>query len=163
MTRATTSMDRWDLVFGGFRSSISRAAISPCRIRKNPFGWFSTVKSITSMSSGANWKGYGHVFRTNSDTEVIIHGYKQWGDEVLNRLNGMFGLAIWDVRKKRLVLARDPFGIKLIYYRIDRRPPVFRLGNARRPCDDAGNGGNRPDVAQSLSCAIATLLRLIRS
>ena len=64
-------------------------------------------------------EGHGHIFRTKSDTEVIIHGYKQWGDEVLNRLNGMFGLAIWDVRKKRLVLARDPFGIKLLYYRID--------------------------------------------
>ncbi len=64
-------------------------------------------------------EGYGHVFRTRSDTEVIVHGYKQWGDEVLNRLNGMFGLAIWDVRQKRLVLARDPFGIKLLYYRID--------------------------------------------
>ena len=64
-------------------------------------------------------EGHGHIFRTKSDTEVIIHGYKQWGDEVLNRLNGMFGLAIWDVRKKRLVLARDPFGIKLLYYRLD--------------------------------------------
>ncbi len=64
-------------------------------------------------------EGYGHIFRTKSDTEVIIHGYKQWGDEVLNRLNGMFGLAIWDVRQKRLVLARDAFGIKLLYYRID--------------------------------------------
>jgi asparagine synthase (glutamine-hydrolysing) len=64
-------------------------------------------------------EGYGHVFRTRSDTEVIVHGYKQWGDEVLNRLNGMFGLAIWDARQKRLVLARDPFGIKLLYYRID--------------------------------------------
>ena len=63
-------------------------------------------------------EGYGHVFRTKSDTEVIIHGYKQWGDEVLNRLNGMFGLAIWDARKRRLVLARDPFGIKLLYYRM---------------------------------------------
>jgi len=64
-------------------------------------------------------EGYGHVFRTNSDTEVIIHGYKQWGDEVLNRLNGMFDFAVWDVRKRRLLLARDPFGIKLLYYRID--------------------------------------------
>ena len=64
-------------------------------------------------------EGHGHVFRTNSDTEVIIHGYKQWGDEVLNRLNGMFGLGIWDVQQRRLVLARDPFGIKLLYYRID--------------------------------------------
>src|SRR6202171_6780689 len=60
----------------------------------------------------------GHRFRTNSDTEVIIHGYKEWGSEVLNHLNGMFGIAIWDVNKKRLVVARDAMGIKLIYYRI---------------------------------------------
>jgi asparagine synthase (glutamine-hydrolysing) len=64
-------------------------------------------------------EAHGHAFRTRSDTEVIVHGYKQWGDEVLDRVNGMFGLAIWDVRRRRLVLARDPFGIKLIYYRID--------------------------------------------
>ncbi len=60
----------------------------------------------------------GHRFRTNSDTEVIIHGYKEWGTEVLDHLNGMFGLAIWDVERKRLVVARDAMGIKLIYYRI---------------------------------------------
>src|SRR6202046_2614944 len=66
----------------------------------------------------AELESYGHVFRTKSDTEVIVHGYKQWGDEVLNRLNGMFGLAIWDARQRRLILARDPFGIKLLYYRI---------------------------------------------
>ena len=76
-------------------------------------------------------ESFGHIFKTNSDTEVIIHGYKQWGDEVLNRLNGMFGLAIWDVRKKRLVLARDPFGIKLIYYRIDKGSIYF--GSEMRP------------------------------
>ena len=70
-------------------------------------------------------EGHGHIFRTKSDTEVIIHGYKQWGDEVLNRLNGMFGLAIWDVRQRRLVLARDPFGIKLLYYRIDEERLYF--------------------------------------
>jgi asparagine synthase (glutamine-hydrolysing) len=64
-------------------------------------------------------EGFGHVFRTKSDTEVIVHGYKQWGDDVLDRLNGMFGLAIWDARQRRLILARDAFGIKLVYYRID--------------------------------------------
>ena len=64
-------------------------------------------------------EGFGHVFRTTCDTEVIVHGYKQWGDDVLNRLNGMFGLAIWDAQQQRLVVARDPFGIKLIYYKID--------------------------------------------
>jgi asparagine synthase (glutamine-hydrolysing) len=60
----------------------------------------------------------GHQFRTNSDTEVIIHGYKEWGTDVFNHLNGMFGLAIWDMRNERLVVARDPMGIKLIYYRL---------------------------------------------
>ena len=76
-------------------------------------------------------QGHGHVFRTHCDTEVIIHGYKQWGDEVLNRLNGMFGLAIWDVRQRRLMLARDPFGIKLIYYRLEGSTLYF--GSEMRP------------------------------
>jgi asparagine synthase (glutamine-hydrolysing) len=70
-------------------------------------------------------EGHGHVFRTRSDTEVIVHGYKQWGTEVLNRLNGMFGLAIWDVHRKRLVVARDSAGIKLIYFRIDKGRLAF--------------------------------------
>ena len=64
-------------------------------------------------------EGLGHVFRTRCDTEVIVLGYKQWGDEVLNHLNGMFGLAIWDEQKRRLIIARDPFGIKPIYYKIE--------------------------------------------
>ena len=45
----------------------------------------------------------GHRFRTHSDTEVIIHGYKQWGTEVFNHLNGMFGVAIWDVKMSALL------------------------------------------------------------
>ncbi len=66
----------------------------------------------------AELQSKGHQFRTNSDTEVIIHGYQEWGTDVFNHLNGMFGLAIWDVQKERLVLARDAMGIKLIYYRL---------------------------------------------
>src|SRR5271165_5620592 len=60
----------------------------------------------------------GHKFRTNSDTEVIVHGYKEWGTKVFSRLNGMFGVAIWDVDRRRLVVARDAMGIKLVYYRL---------------------------------------------
>jgi asparagine synthase (glutamine-hydrolysing) len=67
----------------------------------------------------------GHQFRTSSDTEVIIHGYKQWGADVFNHLNGMFGLAIWDVQKERLIVARDAMGIKLIYYKIDNGTLTF--------------------------------------
>src|SRR5689334_9995095 len=87
-------------------------------------------------------EAHGHVFRTRSDTEVIVHGYKQWGDEVLNRLNGMFGLAIWDARTRRLIVARDPFGIKLVYYRLDAGRLAF--GSEIRPVLAAG--GDRPDV-----------------
>src|ERR1700720_4149882 len=87
-------------------------------------------------------EGYGHVFRTKCDTEVIIHGYKQWGDDVLNHLNGMFGLAIWDARREKLVLARDPFGIKLIYYKIDKDRLYF--GSEIRAVLAATN--ERPDV-----------------
>lgn len=60
----------------------------------------------------------GHVFRTRSDTEVFVHGYKHWGKEVLQHLNGMFGVAIWDERKRELMLARDRLGIKFVYYRL---------------------------------------------
>lgn len=58
----------------------------------------------------------GHVFSTNSDTEVIVHGYEEWGTDVVNRLRGMFGFVVWDKNKKQFFGARDPFGIKPFYY-----------------------------------------------
>src|SRR5918998_5363646 len=58
----------------------------------------------------------GHGFRTRCDTEVLAHAYEEWGDEFLVRLRGMFALAIWDRRDERLVLARDRFGIKPLFY-----------------------------------------------
>src|SRR5260370_11680687 len=67
----------------------------------------------------------GHVFTTHSDTEVIVHGYDERGDECLGRLNGIFGLAIWDSRLRRLLLARDPFGVKPLYYHDDGRRLVW--------------------------------------
>src|SRR5438128_2695498 len=73
----------------------------------------------------AELQAKGHGFRTNSDTEVIIHGYKEWGTDIFNHLNGMFGLAIWDVPNQRLVVARDAIGIKLIYYKIDNGKLTF--------------------------------------
>ena len=67
----------------------------------------------------------GHQFKTSCDTEVIVHGYKEWGTRVFDRLNGMFGLAIWDVPNQRLVVARDAMGIKLVYYKIDNGTLTF--------------------------------------
>jgi asparagine synthase (glutamine-hydrolysing) len=58
----------------------------------------------------------GHRFYTSSDTETIVHGYEEWGDGVFSRLRGMFAIAIWDARARRLLLGRDRAGIKPLYY-----------------------------------------------
>ncbi len=60
----------------------------------------------------------GVKFRSTCDTEVIVQGYLRWGADVLRRCNGMFGLAIWDVSNRKLMLARDAMGIKPLYYRL---------------------------------------------
>ena len=64
----------------------------------------------------AELSGAGHAFATTSDTEVIVHGYEQWGPQVFERLRGMFGVALWDARAQTLWLARDRTGIKPLYY-----------------------------------------------
>ncbi|MFG1642030.1 asparagine synthase (glutamine-hydrolyzing) [Amycolatopsis sp. NPDC049252] len=58
----------------------------------------------------------GHKWETDSDTEVVLHGYLQWGDAVVDHLNGMYAFAIWDERDDRLVMIRDRMGIKPFYY-----------------------------------------------
>lgn len=57
-----------------------------------------------------------HKFVTNSDTEVLVHGYEQWGHKLTDKLRGMFAFAIWDKSKKELYMARDQWGIKPLYY-----------------------------------------------
>jgi asparagine synthase (glutamine-hydrolysing) len=61
-------------------------------------------------------KQLGHHFKTCSDTEVVLRGYLQWGDEVAERLNGMFAFAIWDAVTKELFLVRDRMGVKPLFY-----------------------------------------------
>jgi asparagine synthase (glutamine-hydrolysing) len=58
----------------------------------------------------------GHVFATETDSEVLLHGYEEWGEELLPRLRGMFAFVIWDTRDRSLFIARDPFGIKPMHY-----------------------------------------------
>lgn len=60
--------------------------------------------------------GRGHRFDTDSDTEVVLHAYLEWGDAVAERLNGMYAFAIWDSREDKLVMIRDRMGIKPFYY-----------------------------------------------
>jgi asparagine synthase (glutamine-hydrolysing) len=67
----------------------------------------------------------GHHFRTRCDTEVLVHGYEQWGAKLWERLRGMFAVAVWDARARTLTLARDRFGIKPLYYRDDAGELTF--------------------------------------
>jgi asparagine synthase (glutamine-hydrolysing) len=67
----------------------------------------------------------GYRFRSGTDTEVILQAYREWGDECLSRLNGMFAFALWDGRHDRLFCARDRVGIKPFYYRLDGQRVLF--------------------------------------
>ena len=58
----------------------------------------------------------GHVFISNTDSETLVHGYEEWGEHLVDRLRGMYAFAIWDRTKKKLLAARDIFGIKPLYY-----------------------------------------------
>jgi asparagine synthase (glutamine-hydrolysing) len=64
----------------------------------------------------AELEACGHRFRTATDTEVIVHGYEEWGVDVVQRFRGMFAFALWDARARRMLLARDRLGIKPLYY-----------------------------------------------
>ena len=59
----------------------------------------------------------GHIFEGHSDTEVVIHAYAQWGEECVERFNGIFAFAVWETKRKRLFLARDRIGVKPLFYK----------------------------------------------
>lgn len=73
----------------------------------------------------ADLESRGHRFRTNTDTECIVHLYEDLGPDCVHRLRGMFAFAIWDDRRKRLLLARDRAGKKPLFYRLDRGQLTF--------------------------------------
>lgn len=70
-------------------------------------------------------EGHGHHFSTQTDTEVIVHAYEQWGEDALVRFNGMFAFSLWDGNRKRLLLARDRMGKKPLYWTYSRHGLVW--------------------------------------
>jgi len=72
-------------------------------------------------------EAHGHVYRTRSDTETLVHAYEQWGDACVERLRGMFAFAIWDGPRRRLLLVRDRLGIKPLYW--TRTPDALLFGS----------------------------------
>jgi asparagine synthase (glutamine-hydrolysing) len=72
----------------------------------------------------------GHAFRSTTDSEVVLHAYAEWGAACVERLNGMFAFAIWDVRRRELFLARDRYGIKPLYYA--RTPGALVFGSEHK-------------------------------
>jgi asparagine synthase (glutamine-hydrolysing) len=70
-------------------------------------------------------EAHGHRYRTQSDTETIVHAYEQWGDDCVHRFRGMFAFAVWDRRRQRLLLVRDRLGIKPLYWTRSRGTLLF--------------------------------------
>ncbi|MBE0591694.1 MAG: asparagine synthetase B, partial [Gemmatimonadales bacterium] len=94
----------------------------------------------------ATLQDLGHRFRTHSDTEVLAHGYEEWGPALIPRLNGEFAFAAFDRRKRELLLARDRFGIRPLYYATlgddllfaSEAKAIFAAGELRAEPDYAG-------------------------
>ena len=108
-----------DVVSMGFRR------LSIIDLEGAPQPLFNEDKSLVLMFNGEiyNYQDLrkelielGHVFATEGDGETLIHGYEQWGADLLPRLRGMFGFAIWCAEKGELFIARDYFGIKPMHY-----------------------------------------------
>ena len=77
----------------------------------------------------------GMEFSTHADTEVLLKAYALWGEDCVQRFNGIFAFAVWEHRRERLFLARDRIGVKPLFYHLT---PGFRLGAQSHPCAPGG-------------------------
>jgi len=95
----------------------------------------------------AELQAAGHVFRTRSDTEVIVHAWEQWGEDCVQRFRGMFAFALWDRRRETLFLARDRLGVKPLYWALlDDGRLLFGSELKSLLAYRAGEGGLRRDI-----------------
>lgn len=95
---------------------LSDAALQPMHFAEQRYWLVYNGEIYNYIELREELKTLGHVFRTDSDSEVLLAAYAQWKDECLQRLMGMFAFVIWDEREKTLLVARDRFGIKPLYF-----------------------------------------------
>ena len=103
----------------------ARLAVIDLENGRQPMTWQGNGETYTIVYNGELYntdslrkelEGAGHHFLTRSDTEVLLHGYAQWGEKVLEKCNGIFAFAVWEHRAQRLFLARDRMGVKPLFY-----------------------------------------------
>ncbi len=100
----------------------------------------------------AELKTLGHTFKSNSDSEVLLHAYEEWGRDMLNKLKGMFAFAIWDAVQSKLFLARDRYGIKPLYYAESNDAFVFASElKAIATCQEIPLSVDRSSIADFLA------------
>jgi len=85
----------------------------------------------------------GYTFKSRGDSEVLLKGYQHWGEGMLKKLRGMFAIALWDPRKRALWLARDPYGIKPLYYREDKDINIMNIASEVKALVGFGTEGIR--------------------
>src|SRR5499427_11063927 len=93
----------------------------------------------------AELEASGHRFRTDTDTEVIVHAYEQWGELAMTRFRGMFAFALWDAPRRRLLLVRDRLGVKPLYW--SRRGDTLLFGSEIKAILASGLIEPQPDEA----------------
>lgn len=124
----TCNLSACNLALGHRRLSIidlSHAGHQPMSNQNNTIWIVHNGEIYNYKELRVDLEAKGHQFKSQTDTEVIIHSYEEWGTECLHRLNGMFAFAIWDGNKKRLFIARDRLGIKPLYYYFDSKRFIF--------------------------------------
>ena len=100
----------------GRRDAPPRSGDQPLRSEDGSISVVANGEIYNHEQLRAQLEARGHRFATRSDCEVIVHLYEEHGDDCVRQLNGIFGLAIWDERQRRLLVARDPLGVKPVYW-----------------------------------------------
>ena len=141
------------LAFGMRRLSIIDldGGHQPLSTRTERCGWWPTARSTTTVSCARELTAQGHRFKTGSDCETMLHLYEEHGDEFVRHLNGMYAFALWDARRRRLLVGRDRLGVKPIYL-LQRRPaPAVRQRGEGDSCRARHQAGARSVRAVVLS------------